>query len=177
MKRLILLIMIFNLSSNINSQELIYDIKINDIKGFPIDLNQFRGKYILFVNVASNCGFTKQYSDLEELYQRYKKNLIIIGLPCNQFGAQEPGDEEQIEQFCVKNFDISFLLTEKVDVKGYNQHMLYSWLTNADINGKFSSSVRWNFQKYLVNPRGELMHYFYSTTKPMSDKITKRLKQ
>ena len=169
--------MIFNFSSNIDAQELIYDIEINDIKGVPIDLHQFRGKYILFVNVASNCGFTKQYSDLEELYQQYKKNLIIIGLPCNQFGGQEPGNEEEIEQFCTKNFAISFLLTEKIDVKGYNQHMIYSWLTNANINGRFSSSVKWNFQKYLVNPEGELIHYFYSTTKPMSDKITKILKQ
>ena len=177
MKKLIFVIMILNSYSNINGQELIYDIQINDIKGVPIDLYQFRGKYILFVNVASNCGFTKQYSDLEELYQQYKKNLIVIGLPCNQFGGQEPGNEEEIEQFCTKNFDISFLLTEKIDVKGYNQHMIYNWLTNEKMNGRFSSLVRWNFQKYLVNPKGELIHYFYSTTKPMSDKITKRLKQ
>ena len=177
MKKLIFVLMIFNFSSNIDAQELIYDIEINDIKGASIDLHQFRGKYILFVNVASYCGFTKQYSDLEELYQQYKKNLIIIGLPCNQFGGQEPDNEEEIEQFCTSNFDISFLLTEKIDVKGYNQHMIYSWLTNANINGRFSSSVKWNFQKYLVNPEGELIHYFYSTTKPMSDKITKILKQ
>ena len=160
-----------------NAQESIYDIKINDISGNPIDLKQFRGKYILFVNVASECGFTPQYAGLEELHQQFKENLVLIGLPCNQFGEQEKGTEKEIQQFCTNKFGVSFLLTEKIEVKGKRKHPLYSWLTDKKINGKSSSSVKWNFQKYVVDGEGEFVNYFYSTTKPMSPKITSILKQ
>jgi glutathione peroxidase len=177
MKKLTLLIMALFSFYTSNSQETVYDIKINDIEENPIDLEQFKGRYILFVNVASECGFTPQYEDLERLQQNYKDNLIIIGLPCNQFGGQEPGNAKEIQQFCRKNYGVSFLLTEKVEVKGRGKHSLYSWLTDKKLNGKYSSSVRWNFQKYIVSPKGELVDYFYSTTKPMSQKITSILKQ
>lgn len=160
-----------------NAQESIYDIEINDISGNPIDLKQFRGKHILFVNVASECGFTPQYAGLEELHQQFKENLVVIGLPCNQFGGQEPGTEKEVQQFCTKNFGVSFLLTEKIEVKGEGKHQLYNWLTDKKKNGKSSSSVKWNFQKYVVDKKGELVNYFYSTTKPMSPKITSLLKQ
>ena len=177
MKKQILLIMaLFSLSTS-NAQKSIYDVTINDIKGDLIDLNKFKGKYILFVNVASECGFTSQYEGLEELHQKYKANLVVIGVPCNQFGGQEPGNSEQIQQFCTKNYSVSFLLTEKIEVKGEDRHMLYSWLTDQQLNRKSSSSVKWNFQKYIVSPKGELVNYFYSTTKPMSSKITSILKQ
>ena len=177
MKNLILTIMAIFSFSNIDAQESIYDLAINDISGNLIDLNEFKGKHILFVNVASECGFTSQYAGLEELHQQYKNDLIVIGLPCNQFGGQEPGAEKEIQQFCTKNFGVSFLMTEKIDVKGKMKHPIYNWLTNKNVNGKSSSSVKWNFQKYIVDGKGNFVNYFYSTTKPMSPKITSILKQ
>ncbi|CAI8381811.1 MAG: Glutathione peroxidase BsaA [Cryomorphaceae bacterium] len=177
MKNLILTIMAIFSFSNIDAQESIYDLAINDISGNLIDLNEFKGKHILFVNVASECGFTSQYAGLEELHQQYKNDLIVIGLPCNQFGGQEPGAEKEIQQFCTKNFGVSFLMTEKIDVKGKMKHPIYNWLTNKNVNGKSSSSVKWNFQKYIVDGKGDFVNYFFSTTKPMSPKITSLLKQ
>jgi glutathione peroxidase len=154
----------------------IYDIKINSLQGKTINLKDFEGKHILFVNVASKCGFTPQYKGLEELHQKYKDKLVVIGVPCNQFGSQEPGSSEEIQEFCEVNYGVSFLITEKIDVKGQNQHPLYSWLTNKDFNSKKSSSVKWNFQKYLVDNNGKLIDYYFSITKPTSSKITKHLK-
>ena len=177
MKNLILTIMAIFSFSNIDAQESIYDLAINDISGNLIDLNEFKGKHILFVNVASECGFTSQYAGLEELHQQYKNDLIVIGLPCNQFGGQEPGAEKEIQQFCTKNFGVSFLMTEKIDVKGKMKHPIYNWLTNKNVNGKSSSSVKWNFQKYIVDGKGDFVNYFFSTTKPMSPKITSLIKQ
>ena len=167
---------LFSFSTN-NAQKSIYDVEINDIIGDPIDLYEFKGKHILFVNVASECGFTKQYSGLEQLHRQFRDNLIVIGLPCNQFGGQEPGSEKEILQFCEKNFDVSFLLTEKIEVKGDKQHPLYSWLTNKRLNGKLNSTIKWNFQKYIVDGEGELLNYFFSSTQPMSAKITSLVKQ
>ena len=154
----------------------IYDIEINSLQNTPIQLSDFKGKHILFVNVASKCGFTPQYKDLEELYKTYKNNLVVIGVPCNQFGKQEPGNSSEIEEFCQVNYGVSFLITEKVDVKGVNQHPLYGWLTQRKLNNKKSSSVKWNFQKYLVSPEGKLIDYYFSITKPLSSKITKHIK-
>ena len=154
----------------------LYDIKINSISGEKINLADFKGKKILFVNVASKCGFTPQYDGLQELYELYKDKLMIIGVPSNQFGGQEPGTAEQIQSFCKLNYGVTFLITEKVDVKGKNQHPLYTWLTKKENNGVKNSSVKWNFQKYLVDENGELIDYYFSLTKPMSKKITKHLK-
>ncbi|WP_223033621.1 glutathione peroxidase [Hanstruepera marina] len=155
----------------------IYDIQINSLEGNPIDLSDYKGKNILFVNVASKCGFTGQYADLQKLYDDYQDKLMIIGVPCNQFGGQEPGTADEIQTFCEKNYGVSFLMTEKVDVKGNNQHPLYKWLTDKSLNGNSSSSVKWNFQKYLVNENGELVDYYFSMTNPTSAKITKHLNQ
>jgi glutathione peroxidase len=153
----------------------IYKIKINSLQNKAIDLLEYNNKYILFVNVASKCGFTSQYKELEELYKMHEDNLIIIGSPCNQFGNQEPGTAEDIEAFCKVNFGVTFLMTEKIDVKGSKQHPLYSWLTDKTLNNSKSSSVKWNFQKYLVSPEGQLIDYYFSITKPSSSKITKHL--
>ena len=153
----------------------LYDIQINSLQGKPINFGDFKGKYILFVNVASKCGFTPQYKDLEKLYQEYKDHLIVIGVPCNQFGHQEPGSSDEIQEFCQVNYGVSFLITEKVNVKGSNQHPLYVWLTNKENNGKKSSTVRWNFQKYLVDSEGNLIDFYYSITKPTSSKITRHI--
>ena len=177
MRNIILLILVTFSFSIGNAQESIYDIEINDIIGNPIDLNEFKGKHILFVNVASECGFTPQYAGLEELHEKFKDDLIVIGFPCNQFGEQEPGSTKEIQQFCAKNFGVSFLLTEKIKVKGEGQHPLYAWLTNKELNGSSNSIVKWNFQKYIVDKDGEFVNYFYSTTKPLSRKITSILKQ
>ena len=159
----------------IASAQSIYDSKINTIDGINIDFNDFKGKYILFVNVASKCGFTKQYAQLEELYQAYKNDLVVIGLPCNQFGGQEPGDAEQIKNFCTENFGVSFIITEKITAKGPDLHPIYAWLTDKKLNGKINSTVKWNFQKYLLNKEGKLLDYFNSSTSPMSSKITSLL--
>lgn len=154
----------------------LYDIKINSLQGKPIQLCDFANKFILFVNVASKCGFTPQYKELETLSTTYKENLVVIGVPCNQFGKQEPGNASEIQEFCEVNYGVSFLITEKIDVKGENQHPLYAWLTTKSLNGKKSSSVKWNFQKYLVDKNGTLIDYYFSITKPMSSKITNHLK-
>ena len=153
----------------------IYDIKINNLQGNPIELSQHRGKKILFVNVASKCGFTPQYRELQELYDMYKDVLTIIGVPCNQFGKQEPGNSDEIQEFCQVNYGVSFPITEKIDVKGSNQHDLYQWLTQKAGNGKQNSSVKWNFQKYLIDEHGEFIDFFYSITKPFNSRITKHL--
>ncbi len=153
----------------------VYNIEIKSISGEKINLVDFKGKKILFVNVASECGFTPQYEGLQELYEQYKDKLMVIGVPSNQFGGQEPGTAEQIQSFCKLNYGVTFLITEKVDVKGDNQHPLYAWLTKKENNGLKNSSVKWNFQKYLVDEKGELIDYYFSLTKPMSKKITKHL--
>ncbi|MBT8188671.1 MAG: glutathione peroxidase [Croceitalea sp.] len=163
-----------NLATDENQRSL-YDIEITTLDGSSINLSDFEGKYLLFVNVASKCGFTGQYQDLEKLYQAHKDKLVVIGLPCNQFGAQEPGSAEQIQTFCERNYGVSFPMTEKIEVKGANQHPLYQWLTKKSLNGKLNSTVKWNFQKYLVGPKGEFIDVFYSITKPMNAKITKLL--
>lgn len=154
----------------------LYDIQINNLQGKSIQLSDFKNQNILFVNVASKCGFTPQYKELQELSDTYKENLVVIGVPCNQFGKQEPGNSEEIQEFCQVNYGVSFLMTEKIDVKGENQHPLYDWLTSKKMNGKKSSSVKWNFQKYLIDKEGKLIDYYFSITKPLSSKITKHLK-
>lgn len=155
----------------------IYDIEIDDINGNPIDLSTFKGKKILFVNVASKCGFTPQYEDLELLHDLYGNQIVVIGLPCNQFGGQEPGSNEEIVEFCSATYDVSFIMTDKIEVKGENQHPLYSWLTRKELNGKKNSTVKWNFQKYIVDEQGEFVDFYYSVTKPMSNKILQHLSE
>ena len=162
--------------SKINQSMSLYNIEINSIDGSPINLNEYKGKHLLFVNVASECGFTGQYEDLQKLYDTYQDKLMVIGVPCNQFGGQEPGNSDEIQSFCQKNYGVTFLMTEKVDVKGDTQHPLYQWLTKKDLNGVKSTSVKWNFQKYLIDGNGQFVDYFYSITKPLSSKITRQFK-
>lgn len=170
------LIVIPNPMKNQENTPSIHQYNIKTIDGEEIKLEKFKGKKILFVNVASKCGFTSQYSELQELHEKYKDNLVIIGLPCNQFGKQEPGTLSEIKSFCTLNYGVNFLMTEKIDVKGENQHPVYQWLTKKDLNGVKESSVKWNFQKYLIDENGRFIDYYYSITKPMSKKITKHLK-
>ena len=162
-------------TQNLTNKSSIYSIEINGIDGRLVRLSEFEGKYILFVNVASKCGFTPQYKALQQLQDSYQGKLVVVGLPCNQFAGQEPADSNEIQSFCERNFGVTFPLTEKVQVKGPKKHPLYEWLTKKSLNGRRNSSVKWNFQKYLVDDKGQLVDYFYSTTKPSSSKITKHL--
>jgi glutathione peroxidase len=158
-----------------SAKKSIYDIEINSLQGKPINLSLFKGKKILFVNVASKCGFTPQYKELQKLHNLYEESLVVIGVPCNQFGKQEPGNSSEINEFCQVNYGVSFLITEKISVKGKEQHPLYRWLTDKNENGRKNSSVKWNFQKYLISEDGELIDYYYSMTSPTSSKIKKHL--
>lgn len=169
-------IFVNNKPKKMTATKSIYDIRINSLQGKPVDLSAYKGKHILFVNVASKCGFTPQYKELQKLYDTHQDRLMVIGVPCNQFGKQEPGSVDEIEQFCEVNYGVSFLITEKVDVKGSKQHPLYQWLTKKSENGRKNSSVKWNFQKYFIDPDGQLIDYYYSITSPTSSKITKHLR-
>ncbi len=172
---LILLSIFTNAEEQTLPKKSIHSLSIKSIDGKKINLSDFKGKKILFVNVASECGFTKQYADLQALHKKYQDKLVIIGFPCNQFGGQEPGNAKEIQSFCQLNFGVEFLITEKINVKGNEQHPIYAWLTNKDLNGKKSSSVKWNFQKYLVDENGQFIDYYFSITKPMSTKITRNI--
>ena len=136
-------------------------------------LGSFKGKKIMFVNVASKCGFTPQYAELQEVHEKYGDKVVIIGFPCDQFGGQEPGTEEEIQSFCQKNYGVEFLMASKIEVKGNNQHPIYKWLTSEELNGVESSKVMWNFQKYVVDENGKYINHFKSGVKPTDEEITK----
>ena len=152
-----------------------FDFKINSINGDELDLSKFYGKTILLVNVASKCGFTKQYDDLQKLYEDFQDNgLVVIGVPTNQFGGQEPGTESDIKNFCETNFNITFPMTSKYEVKGDNAHPIYIWA--KDTYGK-STVPKWNFHKILINKNGKIEDTFASFTGPISKKIINKLNQ
>lgn len=154
-----------------------HDLSIQSLDGkSTINFADFKGKKVLCVNVASECGYTYQYEGLEELHKKYGDKLVVIGFPCNQFGGQEPGAPEEIESFCKKNYGVSFLMTEKIDVKGENQHAVYQWLTNKSQNGVDDYSIKWNFNKFMIDEDGKLIAYFGSAVKPMDEEITSLLK-
>tara|TARA_B110001450_G_scaffold249110_1_gene266100 strand:+ start:1818 stop:2318 length:501 start_codon:yes stop_codon:yes gene_type:complete len=158
-----------------NSNQTLFDFKINLINEDELVFSKFKGKTILLVNVASKCGFTKQYGDLQNLYNLYKnKGLIVIGIPSNQFGGQEPGSESEIKNFCETNFGITFPMTKKYDVKGDNAHPIYVWA--KETFGK-STIPKWNFHKILINKEGKIEDTFASFTNPMSKKIVKKIEQ
>jgi glutathione peroxidase len=149
-----------------------YDLKAKTIDGKDLSFSDLKGKKVLVVNTASKCGYTPQYEDLEKLYKEYKdKGLVIIGFPANNFGRQEPGTNTEIEEFCKKNYGVTFQMMEKIDVKGDDMHPVYKWLTEKSLNGKMDSSVKWNFQKYMIDEKGNLVDVAYSNDKPMGDKI------
>ena len=150
-----------------------YDFELDLITGETISLDKYEGKAVLLVNVASKCGFTKQYTDLQNLWEKYReKNLIVLGVPSNQFGSQEPGSNDEIKDFCETNFNINFPMTSKYDVKGENAHDVYKWA--KDTFGK-SAVPKWNFHKILIDKNGKIHDTFVSFTNPMSKKIIKEL--
>jgi glutathione peroxidase len=150
----------------------VYSIKFKSIDGQEMSLAQFKGKKILIVNTASECGYTPQYKQLEALHKQYGNKLVVIGFPCNDFGGQEPGTAEEIESFCQKNYGVSFPLAEKVVIKGKDRHPLYQWLMSKSMNGVKDAEVRWNFTKFLLDESGNLMEVFPSSVTPLDEKIT-----
>ena len=167
--------MLFFNGASANYNKIFFDFKIKDINDEVLDLSTFKNKTVLLVNVASNCGFTKQYEGLQELYEKYKDNgLVVIGVPSNQFGSQEPGTNDQIKDFCESNFNITFPITSKYEVRGKNAHQIYLW---AKANYGKSAIPKWNFHKILINKNGKIEDTFSSFTEPMSKKITKKIEE
>jgi len=154
----------------------VYDFKVNALDGGgPLELAKYRGKKMLIVNTASQCGYTPQYAELEKLYQEYKGKLVVIGFPANNFGGQEPGTNTQIKEFCKKNYGVTFPMSEKVSVKGDDIDPLFRWLTTKNENGVMDAEIKWNFTKFLLDENGKLMAVFPSKVTPMSEEITKLL--
>jgi glutathione peroxidase len=151
-------------------------VKVKTIDGADIDLAQYKGKKVLIVNTASECGYTPQYKELETLYETYKDKLVILGFPANNFGGQEPGTNEEIKTFCSKNYSVTFPMFEKISVLGDDQNAIYKWLTSKDLNGWNEQQPKWNFSKYLLDENGSLLKYYSSAVKPMSEEIVSMLK-
>lgn len=163
-------------SSNAQTAKSIHPFKVKSLDGKVIDFSKFKGKKILIVNTASECGFTPQYEDLEKLSKIYQDKLVVVGFPANNFGGQEPGSNEEIGAFCKKNYGVTFPMAAKVSVKGKDIAPIFKFLTDKKQNGVKNTTILWNFTKFLLNENGELIDTFISTTKPTSDSITKYLK-
>jgi glutathione peroxidase len=151
-----------------------HSLVATDIHGQPFSFSQLKGKKALLVNTASECGYTPQYKELQELHESFgEKGLVIVGFPCNQFGGQEPGGAQQIEAFCQKNFGVTFRMMDKVEVKGQGQHPVYAWLTQKAQNGAMDAEVKWNFHKFLVDGDGQLVLSLGSGVSPLDERIVK----
>jgi glutathione peroxidase len=161
--------------SNQTTKQL-YELSYTSIDGEEISLSRYKGKYVMLVNVASKCGYTPQYTQIEKLFEMYKDNLVIIGFPCNQFLGQEPGSESEIAEFCQKNYGVTFPLSSKINVKGKNQHPIYTWLTSISHNQVEDTEVKWNFHKFLISPQGEYLGDFGSGVDPFDPTIVDLIK-
>lgn len=149
-----------------------HSYKATNIDGKSVSMNKFKGKKVMVVNVASKCGLTPEYSKLQALYQKYKsRKFVIIGFPANNFKEQEPGTNDEIRQFCTLNYGVTFPLMEKISVKGEGIHPIYQWLTTKALNGKFDAPIKWNFQKFIIDERGNLIGYMEPGKNPDYDKI------
>ena len=153
----------------------IYDFKVEGLDGGTIDFSKFKGKKILIVNTASACGYTKQYEGLEELYKKYHEKLVIVGFPANNFGGQEPGTNSEIKEFCKKNYGVTFPMTAKISVKGDDIAPIYKWLCNKTENGVLDAEIKWNFNKFLLDEKGNLITKFDSKVTPMSEELVSKL--
>jgi len=175
MKKLLFLLF-FGAFMVMAADKTVYDFTLNSIDGQPAPLSAYKGKVVLLVNVASRCGYTPQYTGLEALYERYKdKGLVVIGFPANNFGAQEPGSNEEIKTFCKKNYGVTFPMAAKISVKGDDMAPIYKWLTSKAENGVLDATITWNFNKFLLDENGHLLYYFPSKVTPMSEEITNKL--
>ncbi len=173
----ILFIMISVLGNNANAdyEKIAYDFNFKDLDGTPLNLSEYRGKVIVAINVASQCGFTSQYEDMQQVWEKYRsKGIIILGIPSNDFGKQEPGSNEDIKNFCEAKFGISFPMTEKVSVKGSEAHPFYIW---AKENYGKSAIPKWNFHKIIIDKNGKIAETFSSITSPSSKKFIKTLEK
>ncbi len=153
----------------------VHQFKVASLEGETIDFASFKGKKILIVNTASECGYTPQYKDLQALYEKYKDKLAIIGFPANNFGGQEPGSNTEIKSFCQKNYGVSFTMAAKISVKGDDTAPIYQWLTHKDQNGQLDAEIKWNFNKFLLDEQGKMIAYFPSKVSPMSEEIISKL--
>lgn len=152
------------------------DFTMKDIAGKPVELSQYQGKVVLIVNVASRCGYTPQYKGLEALYEKYKdQGLVVIGVPANEFGKQEPGSDAEISEFCTKNYGVTFPMMSKVVVKGPGICPLYQYLTSKETDPKFAGPIGWNFEKFLISRNGEVVGRFKSPVKPESPELVKAI--
>ncbi len=175
-KRIVFLLVIFA-SINAISQQ-IYDYKVVDIEGGNFDLKKLKGKKVMIVNTASKCGLTPQFEELEKLYKtNLNNNFVIIGFPTNDFLNQDPGTNEQIKSFCVKNYGVTFPMMSKISVKGKDKHPLYEYLTTKSLNKLVDNKVKWNFQKYLIDENGVLVRVVDPSTSPLDDSIIQWIKQ
>jgi glutathione peroxidase len=154
----------------------IHSFKVKSIDGGTIDFSKFKGKKILVVNTASKCGYTPQYEALQKVADQYKDKLVIVGFPANNFGAQEPGSDGEIVEFCKKNYGVTFPLASKISVKGDDTAPIYKWLTSKTENGVLDATISWNFNKFLLDENGKMIAYFPSKVTPDSEEITKYLK-
>jgi len=151
----------------------VYDFTMKDTGGRDVKLEQFRGQVVMLVNVASKCGYTPQYDGLQKIYEQYKdRGFVILGFPANNFGAQEPGTNEEIVEFCRINYGVKFPIFSKISVKGEDKHPLYKYLTETETNPEFSGEVKWNFNKFLVGREGKIIARFESADKPEDAKVT-----
>jgi len=171
-KLLCILLTTYTLNAGAPMQKQFYDFEAKNIKGKTISMSQYKGKVVLIVNVASECGFTPQYEGLEKLYETYKEQgFEILAFPCNQFGDQEPGSSEEIQKFCSTKFSVTFPLFEKIEVNGDNTHPLYVFLKSEATGFLGSESIKWNFTKFLIDKKGNVIDRYGSATKP--EKIAK----
>lgn len=144
----------------------VFDYTVKDINGKEVSLSEYKGKFLLIVNVASKCGFTPQYEGLEKLFEELKDNVVVLGFPCNQFGAQEPGDAEEIKNFCSLTYDVKFPLFDKIDVNGSNAAPLYQFLKSEKPGFLGTEAIKWNFTKFLVGRDGQVIKRYAPTDKP-----------
>ena len=166
---IILSIMGFTVTENTN--DTVYQFELENIDGEPTSLSNYEGKVLLIVNTASECGYTPQYEGLQAIYEKYNdEGLVVLGFPANNFGGQEPGTDEEIKQFCKVNYEIGFPMFSKVSVKGKDIHPLFDYLTQNE-GAEFSGDIKWNFEKFLVDKKGNLIHRFRSSVKPQSDEL------
>jgi len=168
----IIMISAFTFPVNIS----IHSFKVKSIEGKTIDFANFKGKKILVVNTASKCGYTPQYEALQKVYEQYKDKLVIVGFPANNFGGQEPGTDTEVQEFCKARFGVTFPLASKVSVKGDDMAPIYKWLTSKAENGVLDADVKWNFGKFLLDEKGQLIQYFPSRVTPDSEEILKYIK-
>lgn len=157
------------------TQKTIYDFRLKTLEGSELNFAQFKGKKLLIVNVASECGYTPQYKNLQALHEQYGKKIVVIGFPANNFGGQEPGSSSEIKTFCTKNYGVTFQMMEKISVKGDDTNPLYIWLSSPELNGGCADKPKWNFCKYLIDENGKVVKYFGSKVDPLSPEITSLL--